>query len=226
MEGQAGEGEREGQAMMLLLWTLLSFLSGSLMFSYWLGRLARFDLTQQGDGNPGAMNLWKSAGYWYGLSGIVLDWAKGYVPILLLLLTGAISTDSSRMLLPSAAAMLGHMFSPFLRGKGGKAIAVTFGVWSALTAFTASLAYAIILALLLVIVRMIARGRPGFHTSEVDGVQVVLGMLLLGGYLIAADYSAAIRWFWLISVLLLGYTHRREWRRFYVRFVHHRTPPL
>jgi acyl-phosphate glycerol 3-phosphate acyltransferase len=212
--------------MMMLLWTLVSFISGSLMFSYWLGRLARFDLKQQGDGNPGAMNLWKSAGHWYGLSGIVLDWAKGYVPIVLLLRTGAISSDSSHVLLPSAAAMLGHIFSPFLRWKGGKAIAVTFGVWSALTAFTASLAYAIILALLLVIVRLIDRSLPGFHSSETDGVQVVLGMLLLGGYLIAADYSTAVRWFWLISVVMLGYTHRREWQRVYARLVHHRTPPL
>ncbi|QKS46369.1 glycerol-3-phosphate acyltransferase [Paenibacillus cellulosilyticus] len=211
---------------MLLLWTLLSFLSGSLMFSYWLGRLARYDLQQQGDGNPGAMNLWRTAGRWYGISGIVLDWAKGYVPILLLLHTGAIATDSSSLLLPSAAALLGHMFSPFLRWKGGKAIAVTFGVWSALTAFAASLAYAIILALLLVIVRLISRSWPGFHSSETDGVQVVLGMVLLGVYLIAANYSNAIRWFWLISVLLLGYKHRHEWRRFYARYVQHRTPPL
>ncbi|WP_224753836.1 glycerol-3-phosphate acyltransferase [Paenibacillus terricola] len=212
--------------MLLLLWALLSFLSGSLMFSYWLGRIARYDLKQQGDGNPGAMNLWKSAGYWYGLSGIILDFAKGYVPILLLLQTDAIASDSGRLLLPSAAAILGHMFTPFLRGKGGKGIAVTFGVWSALTTFTASLAYAIILALLLVIVRLIDRSRPGFHSSETDGVQVVLGMVLLGIYLVVADYSAAIRWFWLISVLLLGCSHHREWRRFYARFVHHRTPPL
>ncbi|GMK42296.1 glycerol-3-phosphate acyltransferase 1 [Paenibacillus sp. CCS19] len=212
--------------MLLLLWTLLSFLSGSMMFSYWLGRIARRDLKQQGDGNPGAMNLWKSAGHWYGLSGIVLDWAKGYVPILLLLHAGAFTSDSNRLLLPSAAAILGHMFSPFLRGKGGKGIAVTFGVWSALTMFTASLAFAIILALLMVIVRLIDRSRSGFHSSETDGVQVVLGMVLLGGYLAAADYSSAIQWFWLLSVLLLGYSHRREWRRFYSRIVHHRTPPL
>jgi len=210
--------------MLLLLWTLLSFLSGSLMFSYWLGRMARYDLKQQGDGNPGAMNLWKSAGHWYGLSGIVLDFAKGYVPILLLLQTNAIASDSGRLLLPSAAAILGHMLSPFLRWKGGKGIAVTFGVWSALTTFTASLAYAIILALLLVIVRLIDRSRPGFYSSETDGVQVVFGMMLLGVYLVAANYSAAIRWFWVLSLLLLGYAHRREWRRFYTRFVHHRPP--
>ena len=59
-----------------------------------------------------------------------------------------------------------------------------------------------------------------------SGMKVVLGMLLLGGYLAVADYSMAIQWFWLISMLLLGYTHRREWRRFFARFVHPRTPPL
>ncbi|GAB2696617.1 hypothetical protein GCM10027018_14700 [Paenibacillus thermoaerophilus] len=115
----------------------------------------------------------------------------------------------------AAAPVLGHAFSPFLKGRGGKAIAVTFGVWSAATEFSASLAYAVILAVLLAAARWINKGRP--TSAEADGFQVVFGMLLLSVYLAASGYSCAILGLWLVNSLLLVYTHRRELRRFFGR---------
>lgn len=191
---------------MIIIWTLLAFLSGSLMFSYWLGLLANRNLKDHGDGNPGAMNLWKAAGYRYGLSGIALDFLKGYLPILWML-----STDTIRgygLILPCAAALLGHSFSPFMGWRGGKAIAVSFGVWSALTGFAASLAYAILLVLLLAIGHWIRSGKQATPVS--DGLQVVLGMGLLSVYLLLAGYPMEILGFWFVNVILLVYTHRRE----------------
>ncbi|MDQ0062196.1 glycerol-3-phosphate acyltransferase [Paenibacillus harenae] len=191
-------------------WTLLSFISGSLMFSYWLGLVAKRNLKAHGDGNPGALNLWRTAGYGYGLAGIALDFAKGYAPLLWIVHANAVS--GYWIVLPSTAALLGHVFSPFMRGRGGKAIAATFGVWSALTGFSASLAYAIILALLLVITRWQRKGKP--LTAEADALQVVLGMLLLGVYVyVSGFYDGEMLLFWLINLVLLGYTHRNELRR-------------
>lgn len=191
-------------------WTILCFLSGSMMFSYWLGLLAGRNVRRYGDGNPGAANLWKSAGAAYGLAGIALDTLKGYVPVLLLIQTGGVSGFG--LVLPSAAALLGHMFSPFLRGKGGKAVAVTFGVWSALTGFAASLAYAVILAVLLIGGRLLRGGRPS--TSAADGFQVVLGMLLLTAVVLLWAGFAAFHLvvFGLLNASLLAYAHRRELR--------------
>ncbi|RIX50307.1 glycerol-3-phosphate acyltransferase [Paenibacillus nanensis] len=191
---------------MIILWTLIAFISGSLMFSYWLGLLAKRNLKEQGDGNPGAMNLWKAAGYRYGLAGIALDFLKGYLPILIMIRAGDISGYA--VVLPSAAALLGHSFSPFLGWRGGKAIAVSFGVWSALTSFAASLAYAILLVLLLFLGRWIRKGKPATPVS--DGMQVVAGMVLLAVYLQMAGYPAQILMFWLANVLVLLYTHSRE----------------
>lgn len=204
--------------MIIILWAVLSFLSGSLMFSYWLGRMANHNLKAIGDGNPGALNLWKAAGYSYGLAGIALDFLKGYVPLIWIVKFGPAAGFG--IVLPASAAILGHAFSPFLGWRGGKAIAVTFGVWSALTGFAASLAYAIILALLLAGSRLFTKGRP--TSSEADGFQVVLGMLLLSVYLFAGGYSAAILLCWLASFLLLAYTHRRELQRFFVHYSHSR----
>lgn len=190
------------------VWTAVCFLSGSLMFSYWIGVLLNRDVRSVGDGNPGAINLWRKAGAGYGLLGIALDTLKGYMPIMLLLRTDSVSGFG--LLLPAAAVLLGHMFSPFLRGKGGKAIAVTFGVWSALTGFAGALAYAVILAVLLLGSRLLGGGHRS--TSRSDGFQVVLGMLFLSlGVLIWGGIGAIpLAAFGAVNALLLVYAHRRE----------------
>lgn len=194
---------------MIIIWTAAAFLSGSLMFSYWLGLLANRNLKTVGDGNPGALNLWKAAGAAYGSAGIVLDFLKGFLPVFWFIQAADVSNYG--IVLPAVAAILGHAFSPFMGGRGGKAIAVTFGVWSALTNFAASLMYAIILAVLLIISRLFAVGKRA--GSDADGFQVVLGMLLLGVCLCAASYSRSILLCWLASFGILAYTHRRELQR-------------
>lgn len=191
---------------MIILWTAAAFVSGSLMFSYWLGLIARRNLRHSGDGNPGAINLWRSAGAVYGMAGIVLDFLKGYAPAALLVHTGAASGYG--LAVAGAAPILGHAFSPFLGWKGGKAIAVTFGVWSGLTHFRVSLALAVILAVLQLILRLMHKGKP--IAVETDAAQVVFGLLLLSIYLFWAGYSVELRCLGLFNLLLLAFTHRRE----------------
>ncbi|QJD84583.1 glycerol-3-phosphate acyltransferase [Cohnella herbarum] len=191
---------------MILLLIAAAFLSGSLMFSYWLGQLTKKNLRTVGDGNPGGLNLWKAAGFPLGFAGIALDFMKGYLPLLWLL--GTEYAHGYRIVPLAIAPLAGHAFSPFLRGKGGKAIAVTFGVWSALTMFEASLAYAVILAVISVFTRLL-RGR-GHNSAEADGLQVVVGFLLLSVYLYISIYSVALLWIWFGNFAILAYTHRAE----------------
>lgn len=199
---------------MIVLWIAGLFLSGSLMFSYWLGLARKKNLKNIGDGNPGALNLWKSSGFKFGILGIVMDFLKGYLPLLWVM-----ESQHSRgyFIIPLALAPIaGHAFSPFLKGKGGKAIAVTFGVWSALTGFKASLALAVILAVL----KMLSSWFKSRGNSPVsDGVQVVSGMLLLSVFLYISNWSAPILWVWFGSFVILVYTHRLElavWVRKYL----------
>ncbi|MBY3621588.1 glycerol-3-phosphate acyltransferase [Acinetobacter sp. CUI P1] len=190
---------------MIILWIAGLFLSGSLMFSYWLGLARKKNLKNIGDGNPGALNLWKSSGYKFGILGIVMDFLKGYLPLLWVMES---QHSWGYFIIPLALAPIaGHAFSPFLKGKGGKAIAVTFGVWSALTGFKASLALAVILAVL----KMFGSWYKSRGNSPVsDGVQVVSGMLVLSVYLCFWLWSAPIMWVWLGSLLILVYKHRLE----------------
>ncbi|BBH20132.1 membrane protein [Paenibacillus baekrokdamisoli] len=191
---------------MIILLIAGSFLSGSLMFSYWLGLVGNKNLKVVGDGNPGALNLWKASGYKFGIYGILLDFLKGYLPLIWVI---GSDYDQGYLIVPLAIAPIaGHAFSPFLKGKGGKAIAVTFGVWSALTGFEVSLVYAVILALLAAVTRLIYKSRP--KSTEADGLQVVSGMLLLSLYLYMRMFSSAILWVWFGNFVILVYTHRFE----------------
>jgi glycerol-3-phosphate acyltransferase PlsY len=111
---------------------VLSFLSGSLPFSVWVGRLIiRTDVRRHGDGNPGAMNVLRAGGGPLALAVLLLDVAKGAAPV-----GWAYHTAGMRgwaMFLVALAPVLGHAFSPFLGLRGGKALAVTLGVWIGLT---------------------------------------------------------------------------------------------
>lgn len=199
----------------MLFWLLAAFFSGSLMFSYWLGLLAERDVRQVGDGNPGAINLWKAAGAKLGVLGVVLDFSKGYVPVLAAMSAG--HRDGHELALIAAAPVFGHIFSPFLKFRGGKGIAVTFGVWSALTAFEVTLVYAVILAVLLVVGRALNGWRP--VSSEADSFQVVIGMFAVSVWLHQRSYPAAIFWGWCANIALMIWAHRTGLRVFLKKWI-------
>lgn len=117
---------------MFLLWTALGFLSGSIMYSKILyEKTTGKRISEIADGNPGSSNVIRGAGIILGLIAMALDYSKGYFPVLLACSIGDISGLG---LVPVAISpVLGHAFSPFLGMKGGKAVAVSFGIWSGLT---------------------------------------------------------------------------------------------
>ena len=116
-----------------LIWTLIGFALGSIPFSVLLGRaLLGKDIRQYGDGNPGGTNVARASGNkLLGALAIILDMLKGAAPVALAhYVVGVAGWPLVPVML---APILGHAYSPFLRFHGGKAIAVTFGVWTALT---------------------------------------------------------------------------------------------
>ena len=112
-----------------LFWTAVSFFSGSVMYSYLIPKVFyRKDITQiSKDGNPGCGNVFTCIGVPCGIVCLLLELAKGAVPIWLS--TQFISPDNLMFAGVMAAPVLGHAFSPMLRNRGGKAIAVTFGTY-------------------------------------------------------------------------------------------------
>ena len=118
--------------MNLAIALIFSYLIGSIPFSFILAKvLKNVDLRKVGSGNIGATNLARALGYKIGALGLLLDISKGTVPVVLLAdLTSSkfnVSQDSIRLML-GLASICGHNWPIFLKFKGGKGIATSFGV--------------------------------------------------------------------------------------------------
>ena len=197
--------------LILLLFVLMEYLCGSLMFSYWLGLAVKKDLKTIGDGNPGAFNLWNAAGYKLGLLGVLLDFMKGYLPLVFLYKAGFLC---GYWLVPIALApIIGHVFPVFTRFKGGKAIAVTFGVWSAITGFKISFQFAVILAMIQIMVSLLNKGKK--VSSDEDGVLVVGGMIILGICLKVSGLPVYYIGIWFGNQIIFLYANRGKLYRFW-----------
>ncbi|UCE97725.1 MAG: glycerol-3-phosphate acyltransferase [Dehalococcoidia bacterium] len=106
---------------------IAAFLLGSCPFSVWIGRLfLKKDITKYGDGNPGAANVFRAGDIKLGLLAVLLDILKG-IPFVYITYS-VFDLSSWVIVIVGLAAILGHSFSPLLKFRGGKSIAVTFGV--------------------------------------------------------------------------------------------------
>ncbi len=120
------------RSLFFILW---GFLSGSVMFGYLLPKwLKKVDtIAQSEDHNPGTFNAMKLAGTPVGILCLLCDVGKGFIP--LFFACRCLTADAPLFPFVLAAPVIGHAFSPWLRGQGGKAIAVTFGVLLGLVPF-------------------------------------------------------------------------------------------
>jgi glycerol-3-phosphate acyltransferase PlsY len=124
----------------IAIWIVASYVLGATPTSYLAGRLARgIDLREHGSKNLGATNVYRLLGWAYAIPVAIIDVAKGAVPVALF---GRWAGGPDWLPITfGGAAVLGHMFSPYVRLKGGKGVATAAGVFLAL----APLAFAIAL---------------------------------------------------------------------------------
>lgn len=114
--------------MNYILFTILGYLSGSILYAFWLPKLICGEniIEESSDGNPGTANVYKNCGIFIGTLVLICELMKGFLPVYL---AGKMAAVKSLLFTPVLVApVLGHAF-PFLHTKkGGKAIAVSFGV--------------------------------------------------------------------------------------------------
>jgi len=185
--------------MRILFWFALAFLSGSLPFSVWVGKLALGqDIRRYGDGNPGMTNVLRAGGRAWGLVAMLLDGFKGAIPVgLAYWLYGL---DGWGMALVTIAPLLGHAFSPFLKLRGGKAVTVTFGIWTGLTLFQGPTLLGVTLGLTVAL--------TSSQGWQLFPAMTVLLFTLLGNHAPAWMLAA-----WVANLFLFLWKHRRELRR-------------
>jgi glycerol-3-phosphate acyltransferase PlsY len=129
--------------MAYVLSFVIGFVFGLIPFSYLFGLLRGVDLRKVGSRNIGAANLGRTLGLPFFVIGFLLDAAKGIIPVLLSLSLFGTGT------LAGAGAILGHVFNPFFGFRGGKGVATTIGVASALMTKSFALALGIWLVIYL-----------------------------------------------------------------------------
>ena len=161
-----------------------AYLIGSIPFGLLIGKMRGVDVRTVGSKNIGATNVYRTVGHGWGFLAFFCDFLKGLLPTLGAQAVAAHHADNAALaylpLVVGVTTVAGHMWTCFMKFKGGKGIATGFGMlvalvpWLVLTAFglwavTVWLSHYISLgsilaaAFLLVAVWFPILGSPGWH---------------------------------------------------------------
>jgi acyl phosphate:glycerol-3-phosphate acyltransferase len=140
--------------MFMLLALLSAFALGSIPTGVLVARAKGVDLRKVGSGNIGATNVGRALGKPWAIFVLIADASKGAVPVLIL---GRLSADPWTPALGGLAAVLGQVFSIFLRGRGGKGVATSLGAGMALAPLP-SLACLGVFVLVYAVLRIVSVG--------------------------------------------------------------------
>lgn len=184
-----------------LLALVVCFLIGSISPATLLASLFGKDVRGSGSGNPGATNAGRILGVKWGVLVGVLDVLKGFVPCWFL--AGFMGVTASAVC--GLAVVLGHMFSPLLKWRGGKGVATTLGVLLAVAPWIALIAL-VVFGLGLAILK-----RVGEASVVTCLVLVVVGVLQGLGVVHLARWGATgVGWVVVILALLVLARHKRN----------------
>ena len=108
-----------------------AYLLGSVPFGLIIAKAYGKNLREIGSGNIGATNLSRAIGKKWAYVCFFLDTLKGFIPMFAAVKTMSSQPNSIELLLILAvgfACVLGHIFSVYIKFKGGKGVATSFGV--------------------------------------------------------------------------------------------------
>jgi glycerol-3-phosphate acyltransferase PlsY len=174
----------------------VSYLLGSIPFSYLVARRQGVDVRRVGSGNVGATNVMRTAGKAAGLAAFALDFLKGMAASLLAL---RLAPDGPLPAVAAVTAVLGHMYPVWLRFKGGKGVATGAGAFLPLAAVPTAaglLAFGVVLA----VTRYAS-------IASITGTIALAALAFLLGYPESVARAAAA------SGLLILWKHRANLRR-------------
>ena len=191
-------------ALTYILVGLAAYLLGSIPFGYILVRLfLSEDIRTRGSGNIGATNVVRSGAKKLGALTFLLDACKGFAAVWLasrIFFVPGLANAPLRNAEAIAAlcAILGHIYTVFLRFKGGKGVATAFGVFLAL----APLAAATVLGVFIVV---FALSKYVSLSSIVAAVAFPLAALLLPHPLYGPWLTAVI---FLVPIIIIAKHHQ------------------
>lgn len=118
------------QAFSPMLATLAGYLIGSLSFAVIVSRVMGLnDPRTFGSKNPGATNVLRSGSKGAAIATLLLDGAKGWLPVMLVRWYGKpYGLDDGTVAMVGLAAFVGHLYPVFFKFEGGKGVATALGV--------------------------------------------------------------------------------------------------
>ncbi|HJB97982.1 MAG TPA: glycerol-3-phosphate acyltransferase [Candidatus Acutalibacter pullicola] len=177
-----------------VVFTVLGYLSGSLLFARYWGKWCRGRnvVEESPDQNPGTFNAFQYGGFVCGTLTLCGDLLKGFLPVFLYCRERPWELGLALVL---AAPVWGHVLPLYHGFRGGKGVAVTFGCLLGLLPKRRPL---LLLAFVFLFFSLVVKITPNYHRTLAAYVAAALGMVLF-----VPDPGVALG-FGLISVVVIG----------------------
>jgi glycerol-3-phosphate acyltransferase PlsY len=133
--------------ILLMLLLAGAYLLGSIPTGLLLGKAYGIDVRKEGSGNIGATNLYRTVGRKVGVMTLAGDCLKGMLPVLAVKYS-TLPVEYAAWV--GLAAFCGHVFSVFLKFRGGKGVATALGVFLALSPLAVAVALGVFAVLMLI----------------------------------------------------------------------------
>ena len=173
----------------LIIVTLYSYFLGSIPFGFFLTKVfLKQDIRETGSGNIGATNVLRTGNKFLAILTLVLDFLKGYMTIIITL-----KYFNDLILLSALICLLGHIFSIWLKFKGGKGVATYLGILLAL-----SVNYFLIFIIVWVSILLILR------YSSLSSILATFGIFIYEYFFLENNILS----FLFISFIIILYAHR------------------
>jgi glycerol-3-phosphate acyltransferase PlsY len=181
----------------LLFLIVFGYLLGSIPWGYLVSKAKRIDIRKIGSGNIGGTNVLRILGFKWAVLVSILDVIKGVIPACLAINFLAFDWQIA---LVAISPILGHIFPVWLKFKGGKGVATTFGVLFIL------LGWKFFLILLLIWLLILAISRIMSFTNLLMASFFPLIFWI-------SSFSLAYYIFGIILAILIWWTHRENLQR-------------
>jgi glycerol-3-phosphate acyltransferase PlsY len=179
---------------------IVAYLMGSIPFAIVVGKwFWGVDVREHGSGNVGTTNVFRVLGRWAGTLVLIGDMAKGFLPTFV----AGLVLPPWATLIVALAALLGHMYSVFLRGGGGKGVATGAGIVLALMPVVFLVALTVFLLVLL--------------TSRIVSLASICAALTFVTCAIVLDNPLSFRILAVIATIVVIVAHRSNIRRIFLR---------
>ena len=173
----------------LIIVIVYSYFLGSIPFGFILTKIfLKQDIRETGSGNIGATNVLRTGNKFLAILTLVLDFLKGYMTIIITL-----KYFNDLILLSALICLLGHIFSIWLKFKGGKGVATYLGILLAL-----SVNYFLIFIIVWVSVLLILR------YSSLSSILATFGIFIYEYFFLENNILS----FLFISFIIILYAHR------------------